>query len=74
MKKSEIIQNRLSSELWNMVAEFKNNTLTEEGIYNFFSIILRDADVDSRIVVNVLERFGDLGKQEALAIKINEGW
>ena len=38
--------------------------------------MLRDAEVDSRIVVNVLEDiiFGEDGKDEALSIKINEGW
>lgn len=76
MKESKIIQNKLTSELSNLITEFKNNTLTEEGIYNYFSIILRDANVDSKIIVDVLEQeiFGNLGKHEALSIKINEGW
>jgi hypothetical protein len=75
MKKTNIeIENCVSSELRNLIDEFKNNTLTEEGIFNYISIILRDANVDSKIVVNILEKFGAIGKHEALSIKINEGW
>ena len=73
-KTKEEIENCLSSELGNMVSEFRNGTLTEELIYNYFKNFLCDSEVDSRITVNVLERFGELGKQEALCIKINEGW
>ena len=72
--KEEQIENCLKSELQNMISEFKAETLTEESILNYFSIFLRDCKVDSKIIVNVLEQFGDLGKSEALAIKINEGW
>lgn len=70
------IENMLYSDLSNMVSEFQLGQLTEELIYNYFRLFLSDADVDSRIIVNVLEkeRFGKLGKEEALGIKINEGW
>ncbi|MFA5586043.1 MAG: hypothetical protein WDA02_05795 [Saccharofermentanales bacterium] len=70
------IENRLYSDLSNMVLEFQSGQLTEELIYNYFKLFLSDANVDSEIIVNVLEndRFGKLGKEEALSIKINEGW
>lgn len=72
----QIIENRLYSDLSNMVSEFESGQLTEKLIYNYFRLFLSDANVDSRIIVNVLEneRFGKLGKEEALSIKINEGW
>lgn len=75
MKKTDKeVENSVSSELKNLIHDFNNQTLTEEILLNYISIILRDANVDSKIVVNILERFGDIGKYEALCIKINEGW
>lgn len=76
MKTKIEIQNCLTSNLSNMVNEFKLGTLTEEDIYIYFSSFLIDANVNSLIVVNVLEseEFGELGKQQALSIKVNEGW
>lgn len=75
MKKTQKqIENCLSCDLSNLVSEFELGTLTEEGVYGYFSSFLKDADVDSRIIVNVLEGFGELGKYEATAIKVNEGW
>ena len=68
------IENCLSSELRNLITEFNKGHLSEELILNYFSIFLQDAEINSKIIVNVLEQFGDLGKNEALAIKINEGW
>lgn len=57
-----------------MITEFDTGVLTEALILNYFSRFMCDAGVDSDITVSVLERFGRLGKQEALTIKINEGW
>lgn len=56
--------NCLTCELQNLISEFNNKTLTTEGIFNYFSNFLIDANVDSRIVVEVLEeeRFGEEGK------------
>jgi hypothetical protein len=70
------IENCLTSNLQNLIYEFKSGTLTEELLYGYFSEFLLDANVDSKIVVNVLEQvnFGELGKDAARAIKINEGW
>lgn len=76
MKTKNQIENCLSSELSNLVSDFKLGTLTEEDLYMYFSTMLTDAEVDSKIVVNVLGRqeFGELGKNQALSIKVNEGW
>lgn len=74
MKTSKEIENCLNSDLSNLVLEFENGSLTEEGIYNYFASFMRDAEVDSRIIVNVLEQFGELGKEEAISIKVKEGW
>jgi hypothetical protein len=73
-KKPKEIENCLASELSNLVSEFETGQLTKEGIYNYFRLFMCDAEVDSRITVNVLEQFGDLGKEEARNIKIYEGW
>jgi hypothetical protein len=73
-KTKQQIENCLVSELRNMVSEHQLGALTEELIYNYFRNFLCDAEVDSRITVNVLEQFGELGKEEARNIKISEGW
>jgi len=75
-KTQKEIENCLYSDLSNLISEFNSNDLTEEGIYNYFRLFLDDADVDSRITVNVLENkcFGELGKDEARCIKVYEGW
>ena len=52
----------------------ESEKLTKEDIFHHFRNFLIDSNVDSRIVVNVLEQFGKLGKEEALNIKITEGW
>ena len=74
MKTKKEIENCLYSELRNMITEYEYGKLTEELIYNYFRNFLCDAEVDSKIIVNVLEQFGELGKEEALSIKITEGW
>lgn len=75
MKKTKNqIENCLVSELKNMVSDHQLGWLTEDMIYNYFKTFLCDAEVDSKIVVNVLEQFGELGKEEARNIKVSEGW
>lgn len=77
MKKTkEEIENCLTSNLQNMIYELEVGNIDENLIYDFFSEILLDANVDSHIVVNVLERsnFGTSGKESARYIKVNEGW
>lgn len=73
-KTNQQIENCLVSELQNMVSDLKIGTLTEEMIYNYFRNFMCDAEVDSKITVNVLEKFGELGKEQARNIKIDEGW
>lgn len=74
LKSTKEIENCLKLDLNNLLYEIENGTLTEEGIYSYFRILMCDAGVDSRITVNVLEQFGELGKEEALSIKASEGW
>lgn len=73
-KSKKEIENCLVSELRNMISEHQSGSLTEELIYNYFRMFLCDAGVDSKITVNVLEQFGELGKEEARNIKVHEGW
>jgi len=76
MKTKKEIENCLISDLQNMVYEVKLGNVDIEMIYGFFSEILLDAEVDSKIIVNVLEQenFGNLGKEHARYIKVDEGW
>ncbi len=75
MKKTQKqIENCLVSELRNLIDEYKLDRLSEECLYNYFRIFLQDSEVDSQIIVNVLEQFGELGKNEARSIKVDEGW
>lgn len=69
-----VIQNRLSSDLANCISELESGVLSKSDMLGYFSSFMESANVDSHITVNVLERFGDEGKEAALAIKVNEGW
>jgi len=61
--------NRLSSTLFQFISEWD-----KEKALEYFSALMLDAKIDSEIVVEVLEKFGEEGKEEARAIKVNEGW
>ena len=76
MKNQKQIENCLASDLNNMILEFELNRLTKESIFEYFVDFLLSANVDSEIIVNVLEKeqFGNLGKDEARDIKVSEGW
>jgi hypothetical protein len=75
MKKTQkVIEHCLHGDLQNLVHEFELGQLTTESIYGYFSQMLRHAEVDSQIVVNVLEQFGEEGIYAATCIKVNEGW
>jgi len=76
MKTQKQIENCLASDLQNLIYEFQLGTITEEILYGYFSDFLLDAEVDSKIIVNVLEQvnFGELGKEAARYIKVDEGW
>ena len=75
-KEQQIIENCLSSDLSNMISEFESGELSTSTILQYFSDFLLDANIDSRIIVNVLERksFGENGKEAARTIKVTEGW
>lgn len=73
-QKQIVIENCLFSDLSNMISELKHGGLNEELILQYFSDFLKDAKVESEIIVNLLEYFGDLGKGKARNIKVEEGW
>lgn len=76
MKKTEQqIKNCLMSELYGMISEFELGQLNKEIILGYFTEFLLDANVDSDIVISVLEddRFGIEGKEQARCIKVAEG-
>lgn len=70
------IENCVISELRNLISEFENKTLTKQDILNYVSDILLHTNLDSRIIVKVLEdvSFGSEGKFGATRIKVIEGW
>jgi len=76
MKTNKEKANCVSFELCNLISEFKSKELTEETLVDYVSTILRDAGVNSDIVIDVLEReqFGAIGKEAARTIKIIEGY
>ena len=76
IKTIEQVQNCLHSDLRNMLYELEAGDINKEMILGFFSEILLDANVDSRIIVHVLEHkgFGQEGKDAARYIKVDEGW
>jgi hypothetical protein len=74
MKTKKQIENCLKSELSCFLIESTLGKLSKEDIVRNFSAILLAAEVDSEIIVNVLEQFGEEGKEEAMCIKVCEGW
>jgi hypothetical protein len=79
MKKSfteEIkVCNRLFSDLSNAYSDIELDQFTKEDLMRFFSTILQDANIDTNIIVRVLESHHSTeAKEQALTIKINEGW
>jgi hypothetical protein len=63
--------NLLSSEL---EVEIESQFLLRTEIIEGCARVLLAAGVDSRLVVEVLERFGDRGSDMIMSIKVNEGW
>ena len=72
--KDQEIANCISSELSNLLSEFELGRLNKELILSYVSTILQDSKLDSRIILDVLEGFGEEGKEQALCIKVSEGW
>lgn len=68
--------NRLYSELYEDIweLEYAETEYGTKKVLSLFSRTLQAAGVDSSIIVEVLEQFGETGEAEALIIKINEGW
>lgn len=74
MEKNKKIENRLVSDIESILFEVKHNVFDKGAILNSISTLLQDAEVDSKIIVNVLEKFGNEGEEQAYNIKVNEGW
>ena len=76
MKTKKEIENCLTSDLRGMIYELETGFIEREDVFRFFVDILRDTEVDSKIIVKVLEgeSFGTLGKEFARYIKVDEGW
>lgn len=76
MRTQKQIENSLISHLGGLIDEFRLGHLDEEAILYFFMKTMQVSQVDSEITVNVLEnvKFGKLGKEVALVLKIDEGW
>jgi len=68
------IENCVTSELRNLMSEFELGTLTKETLISYVGTMLLDAQVDSRIIVKVLDKFGKEGKDMSMCIKVTEGW
>lgn len=64
------IQNRLTSDLHDLLHDIITD---RKDKLQYFATFMQDAGVDPEITINVLERFGDEGKEVAMGIKINEG-
>ena len=73
MKTKKEAINCLTSDLTNLIHEYRLETFSEEVIFSYFSNFMKSAGIDSNITIAVLEKFGDLGKEAALIIKVNEG-
>ena len=65
----KVLVNRLSSEIESFLYEHDKSVVLE-----CFNIFLCAANVDTDLVIEVLEKFGPEGKEIALGIKIREGY
>lgn len=74
MKTKEQIKNCLSSELSNLMYEFEFGSLTKEELIRYVSTMLIDAEVDSEMIVSVIDKLGEEGKEVAHEIKVDVGW
>ena len=65
--------NTIISEIEGFMLEFTpQNKSDKESMLSYFSSILCELDTD--IAIEVMKDFGDEGKHQALAIKINYGY
>lgn len=70
MKNKKAITNTIISEIQGLMLE--EPPKDKEVFLGYLSSIICQFDTD--IAIDVMEEFGDVGKQEALAIKINYGY
>lgn len=66
--------NYLCSTLSQFRDEFSAGQIVEESLYGYFRQFMKAAGVNSDITIAVLEEFGEAGHEEALIIKIEEGY
>jgi len=77
MKKTLLaIKNSVHSDMSNFLSEFKSGELDTESFLAYCANILLSADVDSDVVIDVLESptFGQEGKDIARNIKVVYGY
>ncbi len=72
----QIAINKISSEVESTINDIQKDdfVFSQSELLNFTSRILNGANVDTDIIIDVLEQFGEAGKYEATAIKVNEGY
>jgi len=68
------VANRIYNELSSLLYDLESGTLTSLYLLDYIAEILMDANVNSKCVVDILEKFGDIGNEIATGIKIREGW
>ena len=54
--------------------EFEFGSLTKEELIRYVSTMLIDAEVDSEMIVSVIDKLGEEGKEVAHEIKVDVGW
>jgi len=65
--------NTITSEIEGFMLEFEPNSKEDKAsMLSYFSAIVCQLDTD--IAIDVMENFGEEGKNQALAIKINYGY
>jgi hypothetical protein len=76
MKTATEIKNCLVSDLTNMISELEGGNMTKETLIDGITEMLDDAGLDTDILIKVLEdkRFGELGKDKSMAVKISYGY
>jgi hypothetical protein len=80
-KEQQISVNRLTSTLGNMISECckpyeHGNEIPDSMVLSYFSELMEDAGVNTDVTIAVLEdvRFGEQGKNEAVFLKIKNGY
>ena len=65
--------NIITSDIENFMLEFKpKNDADKENMLSYFSSIICQLDTD--IAIEVMNNFGDIGKNQAMSIKVNYGY